>query len=148
MLRVVCLSVCLPVCLSAEASPIRTSQLDVRRWVAAGYNAQDAAEFVASFSELINHPNAALAARFPGSPDMAQTVINMALQSLTMPISRVLNNSAVSFAKVINATYVSVHCEGSAFYAVQSCSASACPHRSVARVVVLGCVNVSAGYKL
>ncbi len=48
---------------SAEIFPTRTSQLDWKRWVAAGYDEEDSKEMMATLKQGLNHPNLATAVR-------------------------------------------------------------------------------------
>ncbi|KAJ9524921.1 hypothetical protein QJQ45_005883 [Haematococcus lacustris] len=66
-----------------DTLPTRLSQLDVRRWVAAGFQADDAARFLAAHQASLQHPNMHVQIRIPGASAFVSTAGNMVLKITT-----------------------------------------------------------------
>ncbi|KAL6754375.1 hypothetical protein V8C86DRAFT_2704942 [Haematococcus lacustris] len=67
----------------SDSLPTRLSQLDVRRWVAAGFQADDAARFLAAHRASLQHPNMHVQIRIPGASAFLSTAGNMVLKITT-----------------------------------------------------------------
>ncbi|KAJ9525046.1 hypothetical protein QJQ45_017401 [Haematococcus lacustris] len=83
-----CVACWLPACaqlpaIAADSLPTRLSQLDVRRWVAAGFQADDAARFLAAHRASLQHPNMHVQIRIPGASAFLSTAGNMVLKITT-----------------------------------------------------------------
>ncbi len=83
------------------------SHLQPSLWIAAGYNANDTAEFLTSLLASLNHPNIYLPLRLPGAQKYLDAWGWMAHSVVNQSIDYVMSKGTADFVAALNRTFVS-----------------------------------------